>query len=462
MNKSLQLLSRVSRWAGGIVLALGALHAQAGIQGILGGGTDPRVVGAAGARTFNLIATDGYINAADGVQIYMWGFGETSKGAMQYTAPTLLVKQGDTVTVSMKNLLPTRTSILFPGQSGVVGTGGTAGVLAHEAAPQQTVTYTFTATQPGTYLYQSGTQPGLQVEMGMIGALIVYPTTAGTAYNHAGTAYRRETLFVSTEADANLHTAVAEQVQTFRAANPGNPAAETVFTADLAHRFPSYWFLNGRTAPDTLAANNVGELPLQPYNCLPRVNPAEKLLMRMVGGGSDLHPMHHHGNNSWAIARDGRMLTSNAANAALGPNLGVSDFTIAVVPGQTYDALWSWTGAGLGWDIYGKICGGVGQPTCASVYPPGSPLHQLASDRGKPIPVTLPSQLELAFGEFYSGSPYLGDFGNRPIGAGIANTTASFFHMIHSHNEREIVNGGVFPGGMMTMIVIEPNLIFVD
>ncbi len=38
------------------------------------------------------------------------------------------------------------------------------------------MTYTFTASQPGTFLFHSGTRPELQVEMGMIGALIVRPT----------------------------------------------------------------------------------------------------------------------------------------------------------------------------------------------------------------------------------------------------------------------------------------------
>ncbi len=38
------------------------------------------------------------------------------------------------------------------------------------------MTYTFTATSPGTHSYYSGTQADLQVEMGMYGALIVLPT----------------------------------------------------------------------------------------------------------------------------------------------------------------------------------------------------------------------------------------------------------------------------------------------
>ena len=209
------------------------------------------------------------------------------------------------------------------------------------------------------------------------------------------------------------------------------------------------------------AKNNAGELPHQPYNTLPRLHPGEKMLLRMIGAGTDLHPMHHHGNNSWAIARDGRMLGSTPTS---GPNLAFSDYTIKVVPGQTLDAVWSWTGAGLGWDVYGKLCNPAQANPAAADYctHTAQQRHQLASDIGKPIPVKLPSEFELAYGEFYSGSPYLGDFGIRPVGAGAANTSGGYFHMFHSHAEREVVNGGIFPGGMMTMMVIEPHGVTID
>ena len=384
---------------------------------------------------------------------------------MQISGPTLLVNQGETVSISFTNNLPTRSSMLFPGQVGVTASGGSAGVLAQEAAPGQTVTYTFIAGQPGTYLYQSGSQPGLQVEMGMVGALIVYPSgnPAGSkwAYNHIGTAYDRETLFVVGDIDSDIHAAIDEQVRAFKALPGYSATSEGLFTADLSKRFPKYWTLNGRTSPDVFAKNFSAELPHQPYNTLPRLHPGEKMLLRMIGAGTDLHPMHHHGNNSWAIARDGRMLGSTPA---AGPNLAFSDYTIKVVPGQTLDALWSWTGAGLGWDVYGKLCNPAQANPAAADYctHTAQQRHQLASDIGKPIPVKLPSEFELAYGEFYSGSPYLGDFGIRPVGAGAANTSGGYFHMFHSHNEREVVNGGIFPGGMMTMLVIEPHGVTID
>jgi hypothetical protein len=47
-------------------------------------------------------------------------------------------------------------------------------------------------------------------------------------------------------------------------------------------------------------------------------------------------------------------------------------------------------------------------------------------------------------------------FGTFPPGFTSLNVNAGYFHMWHSHNEREIVNNDIFPGGMMTMLIIEP------
>ena len=56
---------------------------------------------------------------------------------MQVPGPTLIVTEGQTVTVTLTNNLPTaagNTSILFPGFN-VTATGGVAGLLTQEAAP---------------------------------------------------------------------------------------------------------------------------------------------------------------------------------------------------------------------------------------------------------------------------------------------------------------------------------------
>src|ERR1700758_785922 len=148
---------------------------------------------------FNLTAQTAYLTQPDGQAIYSWGYGCTTTpsgfaptaisngvcNTMQVPGPTLIVTEGQTVTVTLTNGLPAaagNTSILFPGFN-VTTTGGVTGLLTKEAAPGTTVTYTFTASSPGTRSYYSGTQSDLQVEMGLYGVIIVLPNTpkSGTA-----------------------------------------------------------------------------------------------------------------------------------------------------------------------------------------------------------------------------------------------------------------------------------------
>ena len=99
---------------------------------------------------------------------------------MQLPGPTLIVTEGETVTVTLTNNLPAaagNTSILFPGFDVSTATGGVAGLLTQEAAHRRHGDLHLHApTTPGTHAYYSGTQGDLQVEMGLYGAIIVLPT----------------------------------------------------------------------------------------------------------------------------------------------------------------------------------------------------------------------------------------------------------------------------------------------
>ncbi|MBV9345097.1 MAG: multicopper oxidase family protein, partial [Gammaproteobacteria bacterium] len=105
--------------AGAAVLAATPGHAAA--PGITGGGSAP---------VFNLTAQPAYLNQPDGNQVYAWGYGcngapagfaptlpNQNCGSMQVPGPTLIVTEGQTVTVNLSNGLPApagNTSILFP------------------------------------------------------------------------------------------------------------------------------------------------------------------------------------------------------------------------------------------------------------------------------------------------------------------------------------------------------------
>ena len=167
-----------ARWTRLIFTAVATLLAAAANAAVTG---EPGPI-------YSLTASAGQISVSDGGSIYMWGYSAPGGTAMQLPGPTLIVTQGDLVEVTLTNNLPGaagNTSIVFPGHD-VTATGGVAGDLTQEAAPGGSVTYKFTAGEPGTYQYHSGTQPDLQVEMGLYGAIVVRPAGFATPEGMAG------------------------------------------------------------------------------------------------------------------------------------------------------------------------------------------------------------------------------------------------------------------------------------
>jgi hypothetical protein len=431
------------------------------------------------APCFSFDAGAGELGTPDGGSIHFWGYRDTTGAANpfnvpQYPGPTLIVTQGDTVQITLTSNLPfgKRASIVFPGHN-VTATGGTAGLLTQESTGSaDTVTYTFIAAKPGTYMYHSGTEMELQVEMGLVGAIIVRPNGVSPAnryaYNDVKTKFDHEHLFLLTSIDPTVHQ-LAEQGR----------FAEI----DMTTYWPVYWFINGRAAPDVMAMAFVSWLPHQPYNSMPRMTPGQKILMRIVGAGQGQHPFHFHGNNADLIARDGRLLAHP-----------VSKFTTLSVPGETVDQIFTWTGAKLGWDIYGTPADGMPVHACTDLvnnetgvagadgyadvdadHPweycgdhygtctdgnndglDDATLLRCKNGYTKAFPVVLPEKQNLTFGGWWSGSPFMGASAPLPPGEGGLNPNSGYFFMWHSHTEKELTNFDIFPGGMMSMMVVEP------
>ncbi len=430
-----------------LILALGLLLTLAGLQP-----AEAYIEGLTGT-SFNFTAKADTISTADGNTVAIWGYANGG-GRAQYPGPTLIVNQGDRVSITLTNQLPIPVSIVFPGHQ-VTVTGGTPGILTREAPPDgaTSVTYTFTTNQPGTYTYYSGSRPDLQVEMGLFGAIIVRPAgfdlndpAKRTAYGHPDTAFAREYLAVLSDMDYSIH----EKVSLGRF----DQADTTAFK-------PVYWFISGRTGPDTMDKAFAEWLPTQPYNCAPRMHPREKILLRIVGAGRDLHPFHTHGSHLRVIARDGRMLSSGPGK---GPDLSQLLFTTTSAPGQTVDGIFEFPGDKFNWDIYGTgpendhTCNGksvtLGYPAAASDgYDPVT--GEYCPDHGKPLPTSIRSVEEFTAGPWFSGGPYLGSSIALPPGEGGLNPTFGFMFMWHSHNENELINFNIFPGGMLTMFIVE-------
>jgi hypothetical protein len=331
----------------------------------------------------------------------------------------------------------------------VTASGGVPGLVAQEAVHGGSVSYTFTASKPGTYVYHSGTRSDLQVEMGLYGAIVVRPSSvpggcSAAAYNHPDTCFDREYLYLLSEMQAGIHKVVELQAQ---GAGPIQVHTEP-YT-------PDYWMINGRAAPDTMEPRYSGALPRQPYDAMTYMHPGEKVLLRIVGAGREMHPFHTHGNHVRVVARDGNLLTTSASD--LEDKL---EFSVPSHPGQTVDGIYEWTGEGLGWDAYGHVAGdGSACTPDVNGYHnvSGAPnFREWCADHLKPIAVALPATTVLENGGFYAGSPFLGALVQLPPGQGGLNPNAGFVFMFHSHSERELTSGNVFPSGMMTMLIVEP------
>ena len=376
--------------------------------------------------TFQLVASDSYLNQPDGQAIYSWGYGCQSGftptflpsaisgafcGTMQVPGPTLIVTEGTTVTVQLTNNLPTavgNTSILFPGFQ-VASTGGVTGLLTQEAAPGATVTYTFTASAPGTHAYYSGTQGDLQVEMGLYGAIIVLPTGGGpascnstntnlygrsdygmtngipgfpeqdfrlahAAYDHPRSCYDREYLFQWATMDPRIHQQALTQVMAKVGCLVSDPTCSLNVQTEPYH--PAYFNINGRSMPDLMDPNYAAEYPHQPYNGNPHIHPGELLLIRTVGQGRWQHPFHEHANHVRILARDGNLIlspTNPTQNLA-----GILMFNTDTTPGQAFDGIFYFSGRGLNWDPYGHHPTATGSNPSATNQNP-FPTDPLAS-----------------------------------------------------------------------------------
>jgi FtsP/CotA-like multicopper oxidase with cupredoxin domain len=249
----------------------------------------------AGTAACDLYALSGTTTIL-GTSVPIWGFSPTGvAGSATAPGPVLVVHQGDQVSVTLHNQLAGQTvSLAFPGQT--LPTGSTEDSTGIASG---TRTYTFTASRPGTFLYEAGHTSGgaRQVAMGLAGAFVVLPSD-GTAYGtqpagYPATGYDDDAVLVLSELDPAFNASPA--------------------TFDLRKFAPKYRLINGKPYPasDPIATDQ-----------------GHKVLVRYVNVGSMTHPMTVLGGEQVEVAQGGhpaKYATTVAAES--------------IEPGQTLDSL---------------------------------------------------------------------------------------------------------------------------
>ncbi|MEZ4866172.1 MAG: multicopper oxidase domain-containing protein [Caldilineaceae bacterium] len=261
----------------------------------------PQPAHAQGTVNIDLCATTGMITLpGSSTATPIWGYVDcaATDPLAAPGGPTIDVIAGDTVNVTLHNNLPgaTMTALFFQGQPLIPDLTG--------IAPGAVTTYSFIPAHAGTFIYEAGLIPGTQyqVALGLYGALVVRPATAGQAYNAATTRYDDEAVLILSELDPALNSS----------------ADPSLF--DLRDYKPKYGLINGQPYPNTLNIDTAAD---------------HQLLVRYINAGLQHHSMALLGLHQTVIAMDGSPLAYSHRMVAETIAPGQSADVIVTIPNAT-------------------------------------------------------------------------------------------------------------------------------
>lgn len=298
------------------------------------------LAGRASAATYNLRADTTTMTLPDGTVVTVWGFADDTtagagNGVVSVPGPQLTVNDG-TLTINLRNNLKVPISLLIPGlpvipNANPATLAGTRGATANydniapavpipqnpnfppsnpgtissyatkqrvrsfttEVQPGSSASYSFGAVRPGTFLYESGTQPAVQIPMGLYGALVVTSTT-GQAYpptaNNPNTTFDRDQVVLFSEILAKYDygtgrfVTMNEDVIKAVGAQTWTAAVPSFSTLDYK---PLYYLINGKSYPDTIAATPISAAANAPSVPGIYAPPGKRLLLRLLNAGQE-------------------------------------------------------------------------------------------------------------------------------------------------------------------------------
>ena len=271
------------------------------------------------------------------VAVAMWGYALDQNGngivdgseVVTVPGPRIVVPPSSTrLEIKLTNLLPEATSIVIPGQPFLAAPVSNADGRVRSMSPEAAAfdaeqpslvhdhTYVFEPIRPGTFLYESGSHPAVQVQMGLYGAM-TKNQAAGSAY--AGIAYANEAVLVYSEIDPALHEAVASG----RYGTEGGPSSTINYR-------PSLFLVNGESytaGSATVPAGTAGQLTL----------------LRFVNAGLRTHAPQLDNGKLNVVAEDGNTLPFAKDQA-----------TLMLAAGKTHDVLWTPAVAGT-YSLYDRM-----------------------------------------------------------------------------------------------------------
>jgi multicopper oxidase len=156
----------------------GDLNSTTRVSSIRSPGSRPRRhLGSTAGSTVdvNIVAAPGEIEVGPGVVYRTWLYNE------QFPGPVLRLTEGDRLRVTLANELPEETTVHWHGVPVPNVIDGVPGVTQAPAPQRGSFLYNFVAHPAGTYMYHS--HVGLQLDRGLVGALVVEERASHVAYD---------------------------------------------------------------------------------------------------------------------------------------------------------------------------------------------------------------------------------------------------------------------------------------
>jgi hypothetical protein len=304
------------------------------------------------AATYTLRADRVNLTMPDGAVVPAWGFADDVAGAGTGTVtvpgPQLIVPGGDTtLTITVTNNLAVPISMNIPGQrypNGATptyvndGKGNRVMSFTNQvAANGGTATITYANLRPGVFLYESGTNPAMEIPMGLYGALIVRPPTAGQAYElnppyNVDSTFTNEAVILLSEIDPRFNNYV----------NVNGTAVDAVNLINYSISYaPMYFLINGKAYPQT------SDIPV-PHG--------QRTLLRLLNpSGRNIMPTIQ-GEVSTVIAEDGYLL--NFPRHEFAPSLPAGK-TLDIISAPTTTGYHAFYDRRLGMSNAGAYPGGM-------------------------------------------------------------------------------------------------------
>jgi manganese oxidase len=122
-----------------------------------------------GVKVYHLVAEPVTHEFAPGLVAECWGYNGRVHG------PTLEAVEGDRVRIYVTNRLSASTTVHWHGILLPSGMDGVGGVSQRSIRPGETFKYEFTLKQHGTFMYHSHHDEMTQMQLGMIGLIVIHP-----------------------------------------------------------------------------------------------------------------------------------------------------------------------------------------------------------------------------------------------------------------------------------------------